>query len=316
MGRRTRGATRPSTTSTRSIGCTSSSRGTACGRPTSSRYPVARDPRSADVLRALLARGDCEIGAHHHAWETPPCEPADVDRHPYALSLPLDQFDAQLASLTDGDHATPSASRPVSYRSGRFGFSAAHVSSLERAGYLVDSSVAPLFYEAHKQRTGLRRRAAHAVFPLLRRRDAAGHERRARAADLGGAQSPRAGVVERWYGARAVALHDQARAAAAADRARPLAAAVVQLGRRHDRARRARSSTRGVADPQPALSLERGHRRRQSRTTGRKASSTRSSIGSGAFLTFATRELGAEPMTFAEFRDRFVQRAVRSAASA
>jgi hypothetical protein len=39
----------------------------------------------------------------------------------------------------------------VSYRSGRFGFSAAHVSSLERAGYLVDSSVAPLFYEAHKQ---------------------------------------------------------------------------------------------------------------------------------------------------------------------
>jgi len=113
-------------------------------------HPVATDARSAGVLRGLLARGTCEIGAHHHAWETPPFSPDDVVRHPYALSLPLHQFDAQLSSLTqaivDGIGV-----QPVSYRSGRFGFSAAHVSSLERAGYLVDSSVAPLFYEAHKQ---------------------------------------------------------------------------------------------------------------------------------------------------------------------
>ncbi len=112
-------------------------------------HPVATDSRSADVLRRLLARGDCEIGAHHHAWETPPCTDADVRRHPYALSLPLDQFDAQLATLTSAV-ASAVGTRPVSYRSGRFGFSAAHVSSLEQQGYLIDSSVAPLFYEAHK----------------------------------------------------------------------------------------------------------------------------------------------------------------------
>ena len=112
-------------------------------------HPVATDPRSAEVLRGLLARDDCEVGAHHHAWETPPCTKDDVRRHPYALSLPLPQFDAQLASLTNAI-ATAVGTRPVSYRSGRFGFSAAHVSSLERLGYLVDSSVAPLFYEAHK----------------------------------------------------------------------------------------------------------------------------------------------------------------------
>ena len=35
-------------------------------------HPVATDPRSADVLRALRETGTCEIGAHHHAWETPP----------------------------------------------------------------------------------------------------------------------------------------------------------------------------------------------------------------------------------------------------
>lgn len=112
-------------------------------------HPVARDPASADVLRELRAGGTCEIGAHHHAWETPPCSAEDVRRHPYALQLPIAQFDAQLEALSEAIEAAV-GERPVSYRSGRFGFSAAHVSSLEKAGYSVDSSVAPLFYEAHK----------------------------------------------------------------------------------------------------------------------------------------------------------------------
>jgi peptidoglycan/xylan/chitin deacetylase (PgdA/CDA1 family) len=112
-------------------------------------WPVATDPRSADVLRGLRDSHTCEIGAHHHAWETPPSVPEDMRRHRYALDLPADQFDAQLDALTTAIHEAV-GERPVSYRSGRFGFSAAHVSSLERAGYLVDSSVSPLFYEAHK----------------------------------------------------------------------------------------------------------------------------------------------------------------------
>ena len=112
-------------------------------------YPVARDPRSADVLRALGESGTCEIGAHHHAWETPPFTPEDVARHTYASWLPVDRFEAQLASLTDAIEQAV-GERPVSYRSGRFGFAAAHTSGLERLGYVVDSSVQPLFYEAHK----------------------------------------------------------------------------------------------------------------------------------------------------------------------
>jgi peptidoglycan/xylan/chitin deacetylase (PgdA/CDA1 family) len=112
-------------------------------------YPVAKDPRSADILRGLVERGDCEIGAHHHAWETPPCTADDVRRHPYASTIPRSQFERQLESLT-GAIAEAVGQRPVSYRSGRFGFSAEHVAGLERLGYLVESSVAPLFYEAHK----------------------------------------------------------------------------------------------------------------------------------------------------------------------
>src|SRR3954452_13279258 len=112
-------------------------------------YPVAKDGRSADVLRTLVSGGDCEIGAHHHAWETPPCTEDDRRRHPYASMLPRAQFDRQLASLTAAIEEGVGV-RPVSYRSGRFGFSATHVATLERLGYLVESSVAPLFYESHK----------------------------------------------------------------------------------------------------------------------------------------------------------------------
>lgn len=112
-------------------------------------YPVANDPKSIEILRFLLLRGVCEIGAHHHAWETPPCTPEDVKRHPYASSLPPAQFDAQLSALTTAI-ASAVGERPVTYRSGRFGFSADHVAALEREGYLVESSVAPLFYEARK----------------------------------------------------------------------------------------------------------------------------------------------------------------------
>jgi len=68
-------------------------------------HPVATDPRSADLLRRLLEGGDCEIGAHHHAWETPPCTPDDVRRHAYASTLPRPQFEDQLAALTSAIEA-------------------------------------------------------------------------------------------------------------------------------------------------------------------------------------------------------------------
>ncbi len=103
-------------------------------------HPVASDPRSADLLRSLRESGTCEIGAHHHAWETPPCTADDVARHAYASWLPLERFDAQLASLTDAIEQAV-GERPLSYRSGRFGFAAAHTAGLERLGYLVDSTL-------------------------------------------------------------------------------------------------------------------------------------------------------------------------------
>jgi hypothetical protein len=112
-------------------------------------YPVATDPKSIEIIRYLQLRGTCEIGAHHHAWETPPCDENDARRHAYASMLPHARFEEQLRALTSAIHDA-AGERPVTYRSGRFGLAASHVCALEREGYLVESSVVPLFYEAHR----------------------------------------------------------------------------------------------------------------------------------------------------------------------
>ena len=112
-------------------------------------YPVAADHRSADRLASMAAGLDCEIGAHHHVWETPPCDREDARGLPYASQIPLRRFEDQVARLTEAVRRVTSRP-PVSYRSGRFGFHASHTAVLEKAGYLVDTSVQPLFYEAHK----------------------------------------------------------------------------------------------------------------------------------------------------------------------
>jgi hypothetical protein len=276
-------------------------------------YPVATDARSAEVLARLRARGTCEIGAHHHAWETPPCDPADIDRHPYALWLPLPQFDAQLASLT-GAIARATGAPPVSYRSGRFGFSAAHVSSLERAGYLVDSSVAPLFFEAHKRGPDF---VGAPLAPYFLSYDNATRPGSSRLLELpiSAALNRRLpAVVESWYG-RAPWPYQTRRALRLLRIAhvrwlRPSyssAADMIALGRQ-------------LADRRaPILKLL--FHSSEAIAGGSPYNRTEADLDAffdrlGRFLTFATDELGAEPMTFADFRQRHVQAARRPAAAA
>jgi hypothetical protein len=262
-------------------------------------YPVVRDGRSAEVLRSLLARGDCEVGAHHHAWETPPCDPADVDRHPYALSLPLDQFDAQLAALTSAIRDAAGVA-PVSYRSGRFGFSASHVSSLEQCGYLIDSSVAPLFYETHKGGPDFVGAPLTPYFLAYDNATVAGASN-VLELPISAALSRRVpAVVERWYG-RAPRPYTTRRVLRLLKVAhvrwlRPSyssAEDMIALGRQiHERGA-------------PILNLL--FHSSEAIVGGSPYNRTQSELDAffdrlGRFLSFATRELGAEPMTFAEFR--------------
>jgi hypothetical protein len=268
-------------------------------------YPVATDRRSAGVLSSLLARGDCEIGAHHHAWETPPCIPDDVAKHQYALELPLDRFDAQLAALT-GAITDNVGVRPVSYRSGRFGFSASHVSSLERQGYLVESSVAPLFYEAHKGGPDFVGAPLRPYFlsyddptrpgssNLLELPISAGLNRRVPAAiERAYARAPRPYATKRLL--RLLRIADVRWLRPSYTSAEDMMALARQL------------AARGV----PLLNLL--FHSSEAIVGGSPYNRTAAQLDDffgrlGTFLTFAMSELGAEAMTFQEFRRAYLSR--------
>lgn len=265
-------------------------------------HPVATDPRSAEVLRQLVAGGDCEIGAHHHVWETPPCSADDVRRHAYASTLPRSQFEDQLAALTDAI-AGAVGTRPVSYRSGRFGFSADHVSALERQGYLVESSVAPLFYEAHK---GGPEFVEAPLTPYFLAYDCA-----TRAGTSNLLEVPVSAGLNRWLPKRLQYAYARA--------PRPYTTKRLLRVLGLLRLRWLRPSYSSLED---MMSLARDLARAGEPVLNLLFHSSEAIVGGSPynrtqaeldafcerlekFLTFATKDLAAEPVTFAEFRRRY-----------
>jgi hypothetical protein len=266
-------------------------------------WPVAKDPRSADVLRELRESGTCEIGAHHHAWETPPCSPEDLRRHPYAADLPLARFEQQLGALTTAIEDAV-GERPVSYRSGRFGFSAAHVSPLERAGYRIESSVAPLFYEGHK------RGPDFADAPLRPYYLAYDHATRPGASQV--LELPLSSALNRRV-PHALAMA-YARAPRNYDTKRLLRklgiARVMWLRPSYSSLDDMMALARRLAeDETPLLNLL--FHSSEAIVGGSPYNRTAADLDAffdrlDRFLAFATSELGARPVTFKEFREQFV----------
>jgi hypothetical protein len=265
-------------------------------------YPVAKDARSADVLRGLFAGGDCEIGAHHHAWETPPCTADDITRHPYASTIPRAQFERQLESLTRAI-AEAVGQPPVSYRSGRFGFSAEHVAGLERQGYLVESSVAPLFYESHKGGPDF---VEAPLSPYFLAYDSATTPGTSNLLEV-----PVSAALNRRLPKRLQYLYARA--------PRPYATKRVLRALRLLRMRWLRPSysslddmialARGLAaDREPVLNLL--FHSSEAIVGGSPYNRTRAELDAfcdrlDRFLAFATKDLGAVPLTFAEFRHAY-----------
>ncbi len=265
-------------------------------------HPVATDPRSAEVLRGLLDGGDCEIGAHHHAWETPPCTAEDVRRHAYASTLPRGRFEQQLESLT-GAIAAAIGRAPVSYRSGRFGFSAEHVAGLERFGYLVESSVAPLFYETHKGGPDFVEAPLTPYFLAYDDATAPGTSNLL--------EVPVSAALNRRLPRRLQYLYARA--------PRPYTTKRILRALRLLRMRWLRPSyssladmialaRRLAADGEPVLNLL--FHSSEAIVGGSPYNRTQSELDAfcerlDRFLAFATRDLGAAPLTFAEFRQAY-----------
>lgn len=115
-------------------------------------YGMARDERLREILEPRHDDGLLEVGAHLHPWDNPPdvqLTPDDQKHHPLPHELQEDMFRDKMTHLTDAIREG-FGKRPVSYRAGRWGFSAANARILTELDYIVDSSVTPNVSWAHQ----------------------------------------------------------------------------------------------------------------------------------------------------------------------
>ncbi len=108
---------------------------------------VCEDSFAKEMFCDYLQKGEAEIGAHLHPWTTPPFYDKaglrynDV-HHAFASELSEDIVNAKIKYLT-AQVEESFGERPLSFRSGRFGFDEKVGKALANNGYLIDSSVTP-----------------------------------------------------------------------------------------------------------------------------------------------------------------------------
>lgn len=107
--------------------------------------PVLENAAAIANLRQWQTAGRCEVGSHCHPWCNPPIaaaplRPADT----FLSNLPLELQREKLGWLT-ARIADALGQPPTSYRAGRYGFNQTSAQVLLELGYLVDSSVLPLY---------------------------------------------------------------------------------------------------------------------------------------------------------------------------
>ena len=107
-------------------------------------YEVIEDDHARQVIQQLAQHGNCEIGAHLHAWLTPPyyapLEPPG--QHPYLHEYPEELRSAKLETVTQALEQAM-GKRPTSYRGGRWSMDAFTMRALSGSGYLADTTVTP-----------------------------------------------------------------------------------------------------------------------------------------------------------------------------
>lgn len=107
-------------------------------------YPVASDPRAAEILKDAVRSGRAEVGIQLHPWVNPPFD-EDVNVHnSYAGNLPPDLERAKFTALRDAIAAN-FGSEPTVYRAGRYGVGAETARLLCAAAMKIDTSVRARF---------------------------------------------------------------------------------------------------------------------------------------------------------------------------
>lgn len=108
---------------------------------------ICEDNFAREIFKDYLIKGRAEIGAHLHSWTTPPFLDREGYRnndkhHAFANELPEGLLTEKIKNLTNLIE-TSFGERPLSFRSGRYGFSMNVARILSENLYLVDSSVTP-----------------------------------------------------------------------------------------------------------------------------------------------------------------------------
>jgi hypothetical protein len=108
-------------------------------------YDVIQNESGRETLQQLARGGNCEIGAHLHAWSTPPdyeLKPGLFRQQPYLHEYPPEIQQQKLGAVTQ-TLTQAFGRRPTSYRGGRWSFDARAAEFLIKEQYLVDSTVTP-----------------------------------------------------------------------------------------------------------------------------------------------------------------------------
>jgi len=108
---------------------------------------VCEDDFAKEIFTDYSKNGVAEVGAHLHSWTTPPFLNKDGYRyndknHAFATELPEELLTEKIKNLTY-QIENAFGKRPLSFRSGRYGFNEELASILADNSYLVDSSVTP-----------------------------------------------------------------------------------------------------------------------------------------------------------------------------
>ena len=108
-------------------------------------WEAAVDPHYQACAQDWLARGQCEVGLHIHAWNSPPITPLtedDFHHQPYLTEYPAALLREKVRVLTDLLEQI-FGRKLLSHRGGRWAFDAVYASALADHGYTVDCSVTP-----------------------------------------------------------------------------------------------------------------------------------------------------------------------------
>jgi len=103
-------------------------------------YPIATDPRAAEILRGVLADGRSAIGTQLHPWVNPPFDEELSAANSYVGNLPEAIEAAKLDALTAAIIQAFGV-RPQVYRAGRYGIGPNSWRLLAARGYRIDSSI-------------------------------------------------------------------------------------------------------------------------------------------------------------------------------